>query len=73
MTEPDIPFHVAVDRSLTGQDVGRDLTRAEKAVIARGLEARHFTHRAIAFHLGMHEDAIPRLLHGRPAKKGPQQ
>lgn len=74
MTAPaEVSFETAVARSLAGQDIGRDLTRAEKSAVARALAAKNYTNRAIGFHLGVHEDAVPRLLNGRPAKKGSGQ
>lgn len=69
----EISFETAVARSLAGQDIGRDLTRAEKSAVARALDGKRFTTRAIALHLGVQEGDVHRLIHGRPAKKGHEQ
>lgn len=66
----EVDFETAVARSLAGQDVVRDLTRAEKSAVAKELSTRGFTDRSIALHLGVQHSDVHRLIHGRPPKKG---
>ncbi len=71
MTTPtEVDFDVAVARSLAGQDVGRPLTQAEKSAVAQALHGKRFTDHAIALHLGVHDGDVPRLITGRPPRKG---
>jgi hypothetical protein len=70
MTAHAVDPETAVARSLAGQDIGRPLTRSEKSAVARELHGKRFTDRAIALHLGVHDGDVPRLITGRPPRKG---
>lgn len=64
---PDWIDHVAVDEAVAGRRIARELTDAEKVIVARRLIDRGETINAVAVRLHLNHMATRRLLEGRTA------